>query len=64
MYYKNGFTLHVEEDVDTDVVKKIFSIVDTATTLVYPWDRSPYRMPTLEEFSERVDVILEDMVGG
>ena len=41
MYDKNGFTLHVEEDVDTDVVKKIFSIVDTATTLVYPWDRSP-----------------------
>lgn len=61
MFYKNGFTLHMEEDVDTDVIKKIFSVTDTATGHVYTWDRSPYKMPTLEEFAERVSEILEDI---
>ena len=62
MYYKSGFTLVVDEDVDTDVVKMIFSVTDTATGRVYTWDRSPYRMPTLEEFSEYVLELLEDIV--
>jgi hypothetical protein len=61
MFYKNGFILHMEEDVDTDVIKKIFSVTDTATGSVYAWDRSPYKMPTLEEFAERVSEILEDI---
>jgi hypothetical protein len=51
----------MEEDVDTDVIKKIFSVTDTATGHVYTWDRSPYKMPTLEEFAERVSEILEDI---
>ena len=59
MFYKNGFTLHVKEDVDTDVIKKIFSITDTATNRVYDWDISPYRMPTMEEFASRVTDIIE-----
>lgn len=59
MFYKNGFTLHMEEDVDTDVVKKIFSITDIATGRVYPWNRSPYNMPTGEEFASRVKEIIE-----
>lgn len=61
MFYKNGFTLHMEEDVDTDVVKKIFSVTDTATGHVYTWDRSPYSDPTIEEFSEYVLELLEDI---
>ena len=61
MFYKNGFTLHMEEDVDTDVVKKIFTIEDVITGIEYDWDRSPYKMPTLEEFAERVSEILEDI---
>ena len=62
MYYKSGFTLVVDEDVDTDVVKMIFTIKDVSTGIEYDWDRSPYRMPTLEEFAERVSEILEDIV--
>ncbi len=61
MFYKNGFSLHMEEDVDTDVIKKIFSITDTATGRVYDWDISPYRMPTTEEFASRVEEIIEDI---
>ena len=59
MFYKNGFTLHVKGDVDTDVIKKIFSITDTATGFVYDWDISPYGMPSLEEFASRVTDIIE-----
>jgi hypothetical protein len=59
MFYKNGFALHMEEDVDTDVIKKIFSITDTATGRVYDWDISPYRQPTTEEFASRVAEIIE-----
>lgn len=61
MFYKNGFSLHMEEDVDTDVIKKMFSITDTATGHVYNWDISPYRMPTTEEFASRVAEIIEDI---
>ena len=61
MFYKNGFSLHIEEDVHTDVVKKIFSITDTATGRVYDWDISPYSQPTTEEFSSRVAEIIEDI---
>jgi len=48
-------------DVDTDVIKKMFSITDTATGHVYNWDISPYRMPTTEEFASRVAEIIEDI---
>ena len=59
MFYKNGFSLHIEEDVELDVIKKIFSITDTATGFVYDWDISPYGMPSLEEFASRVTEIIE-----
>jgi hypothetical protein len=59
MYYKHGFTLLVDEDVDCDVVKFIFTVKDTATHQEYTWNRSPYSMPTLEEFSEYVSGLLE-----
>jgi len=61
MFYKNGFTLLIEEDVDTDVIKKIFSLTDIATGRVYPWNRSPYSMPSGEDFAARVAEIIEDI---
>jgi len=62
MYYKSGFTLVVDEDVDTDVVKMIFTIKDVATGRMYPWDISPYSNPTMEEFANRIEEIIEAIV--
>ena len=55
MFYKNGFTLHIEENE----YAKLFYILDTATGRLYPWDISPSYWPSTEEFASRVTEIIE-----
>jgi hypothetical protein len=61
MQYK-GFELRITEDVDSDVVKMDYVIVDLATSVEYKFYHSPYRVPTREEFEDAVRMILHTIV--
>ena len=58
-YRKNGFELHIDTLEEYDNVKKIFTILDTATGVSYDWNRSPYGMPTPQEFANEVSDLLQ-----